>query len=49
MFLFRPLVSGQRGEVYEINGERVAVIMDSTEDDIEQPSKPSICWILGKI
>ncbi|KAL4570000.1 hypothetical protein LXL04_025649 [Taraxacum kok-saghyz] len=44
----RPLVSGQRGEVYEINGDRVAVIMDSTEDDIEQPSKPSICWILGE-
>ncbi|KAJ0038151.1 hypothetical protein Pint_23181 [Pistacia integerrima] len=31
----RPLTSGQRGEVYEVNGNRVAVILDIVKD-IEQ-------------
>ncbi|PWA91801.1 ATPase, AAA-type, core, P-loop containing nucleoside triphosphate hydrolase [Artemisia annua] len=50
----RPLATGQRGEIYEINGERVAVILDSTEDktedakeseEPEESAKPSIYWI----
>ncbi|KVH95812.1 AAA+ ATPase domain-containing protein [Cynara cardunculus var. scolymus] len=53
----RPLATGQRGEIYEINGERVAVILDSTEDKaddvkdnekLEQSAKPSIYWIHAK-
>nr|GEU37864.1 uncharacterized AAA domain-containing protein C16E9.10c-like isoform X1 [Tanacetum cinerariifolium] len=50
----RPLATGQRGEIYEINGERVAVILDTTEDktedakeneEPEESAKPSIYWI----
>lgn len=50
----RPLATGQRGEIFEINGERVAVILDSAEDKaednkdnekVEQSAKPSIYWI----
>ncbi|XP_031272367.1 uncharacterized protein LOC116130829 isoform X1 [Pistacia vera] len=52
----RPLTSGQRGEVYEVNGNRVAVILDiggdskvneSEEDDkvAEQSTKPPVYWI----
>lgn len=53
----RPLGSGQRGEVFEINGDRVAVILDSMEDKtqdvkdtekLEQSAKPSIYWLLAK-
>ncbi|KAI3787329.1 hypothetical protein L1987_41721 [Smallanthus sonchifolius] len=45
----RPLAMGQRGEIFEINGERVAVILDSTEDKaddekLEQSATPSIYW-----
>ncbi|CAH1413887.1 unnamed protein product [Lactuca virosa] len=43
----RPLGTGQRGEIYEISGERVAVILDSTEDN-DQSAKPSIYWLLAK-
>ena len=44
---------GQRGEVYEVNGDQVAVILDSTEDNakegnkdenIKQDAKPSVYW-----
>ncbi|XXG61333.1 hypothetical protein AAC387_Pa04g3020 [Persea americana] len=35
----RPLSSGQRGEVYEVNGEQVAVIVESSD------GKASIYWI----
>ncbi|KAJ4951110.1 hypothetical protein NE237_027942 [Protea cynaroides] len=51
----RPLSSGQRGEVYEVNGDRVAVILDSTENktlegdkdekSTEQAAQSSIYWI----
>lgn len=43
----RPLGTGQRGEIYEINGEKAAVILDSTEDN-DQSAKPSIYWFLVK-
>ncbi|CAI9273007.1 unnamed protein product [Lactuca saligna] len=43
----RPLGTGQRGEIYEISGERVAVILDNTEDN-DQSAKPSIYWLLVK-
>ncbi|XP_043717367.1 uncharacterized protein LOC122665308 isoform X2 [Telopea speciosissima] len=50
----RSLSSGQRGEVYEVNGDRVAVILDNTENktdgdkdekNTEQAAQPSIYWI----
>ncbi|XP_044493531.1 uncharacterized protein LOC123216929 isoform X2 [Mangifera indica] len=52
----RPLTSGQRGEVYEVNGDRVAVILDIVGDSkvsegekddkvAEQSTKPLIYWI----
>ncbi|XP_042478683.1 uncharacterized protein LOC122059726 isoform X2 [Macadamia integrifolia] len=51
----RPLSSGQRGEVYEVNGDRVAVILDNTENktaegdkderSAEQAAQSSIYWI----
>ncbi|XP_071695591.1 uncharacterized protein [Rutidosis leptorrhynchoides] len=50
----RPLAPGQRGEIYEISGDNVAVIMDSAEDGTEdvkenekheQSANPSITWI----
>ncbi|XP_077213061.1 uncharacterized protein LOC143848119 [Tasmannia lanceolata] len=51
----RFLSSGQRGEVYEVNGNQVAVILDRNDnktkdlekDDkiTEQAAKPSIYWI----
>lgn len=53
--LFRPLSNGQRGEVYEVSGDRVAVILDideknaneGEEDKLQEPSKPPIYWIDG--
>lgn len=49
--------SGQRGEIYEVNGDQVAVIFDvsekqTTEEDKDeklkaQDVKPSIYWIPG--
>ncbi|OAY58956.1 uncharacterized protein LOC110609281 isoform X2 [Manihot esculenta] len=51
----RPLASGQRGEVYEVNGDRVAVILDFTCDSNanverdekvkEEPAKAPVYWI----
>ncbi|KAL2243935.1 uncharacterized protein LOC105157217 isoform X1 [Sesamum indicum] len=50
----RSLSSGQRGEVYEVNGEQVAVIFDiggNTTDEVkdektaENAAKPSVCWL----
>ncbi|KAJ6740632.1 P-LOOP CONTAINING NUCLEOSIDE TRIPHOSPHATE HYDROLASES SUPERFAMILY PROTEIN [Salix purpurea] len=56
---FRPLSSGQLGEVYEVNGDRVAVILDigndNKEDELEkdeelteQPAKAPVYWIDAK-
>ncbi|KAL3591730.1 hypothetical protein D5086_010370 [Populus alba] len=55
----RPLSSGQRGEVYEMNGDQVAVILDIGNDNKsnegekdeklqEQPAKAPVCWIDAK-
>ncbi|KAL5703801.1 hypothetical protein ACHQM5_022308 [Ranunculus cassubicifolius] len=46
----RSLPSGQRGEVYEVNGDRVAVVLDSkdkkpAEDQTDEEAKSSIYWI----
>lgn len=53
-------MSGQCGEVYEVNGDEAAVIFDITgsskandgeSDDklIEEPGKAPMCWINGKL
>ncbi|XP_061972308.1 uncharacterized protein LOC133694683 isoform X2 [Populus nigra] len=53
------LSSGQRGEVYEMNGDQVAVILDIGNDNKsnegekdeklqEQPAKAPVCWIDAK-
>uniref|UniRef100_A0A6N2MUA9 ATPase AAA-type core domain-containing protein n=1 Tax=Salix viminalis TaxID=40686 RepID=A0A6N2MUA9_SALVM len=53
---FKPLSSGQLGEVYEVNGDRVAVILDigndNKEDELEKdekltehPAKALVYWI----
>ncbi|KAG6775543.1 hypothetical protein POTOM_019019 [Populus tomentosa] len=58
-YVFRPLSSGQRGEVYEMNGDQVAVILDIGNDNKsnegekdeklqEQPAKAPVCWIDAK-
>jgi hypothetical protein len=50
----RTLSNGQRGEVYEINGDQVAVIFDPPEKaadgnkdeaDKEQNAKPAVYWV----
>ncbi|XP_010261095.1 PREDICTED: uncharacterized protein LOC104600003 isoform X2 [Nelumbo nucifera] len=49
----RSLSNGQRGEVFEVNGDRVAVILDNcektaeekNEKTAEQNDNPSIYWI----
>lgn len=51
----RPLSNGQRGEVYEVNGDQVAVILDNSgnkpeegsenEKSKEHCSKSPIYWI----
>ncbi|KAI4366731.1 hypothetical protein MLD38_022571 [Melastoma candidum] len=48
----RPLAAGQRGEVYEVNGDSVAVIMDTVESKgnaIEasdgSPKQPGVYWV----
>ncbi|KAE8022974.1 hypothetical protein FH972_008733 [Carpinus fangiana] len=49
----RPLSNGQRGEVFEVDGDRVAVILDidektaneGEEDKLKEPIKPPIYWI----
>lgn len=52
----RPLPNGQRGEVYEVNGDQVAVILDNFDnmesnpkegdkvDNFNQDGKPSVYW-----
>ncbi|KAM1180485.1 hypothetical protein ACFX2G_019944 [Malus domestica] len=50
----RPLPKGQRGEVYEVSGDRVAVLLDvkqmtgtevdREEKDAEQPAHPPVYW-----
>ncbi|XP_023004444.1 uncharacterized protein LOC111497752 isoform X1 [Cucurbita maxima] len=53
----RPLSNGQRGEVYEVDGDRVAVILDmhdvkpdgdKDETSSKSASKPPIYWIHAK-
>ncbi|KAL6583806.1 hypothetical protein OROMI_003095 [Orobanche minor] len=49
----RTLSSGQRGEVYEVNEDQVAVIFDISgkaeevkdEKSVEPAAKPSVCWL----
>lgn len=43
----REIPTGQRGEVYEVGKDRVAVILDKGEKDggTEQDAKPAIYWI----
>lgn len=51
--------NGQRGEVYEVNGDQVAVILDRVENNFrhegknekitEQDVTPSLYWIDGMI
>ncbi|KAL3824833.1 hypothetical protein ACJIZ3_020862 [Penstemon smallii] len=50
----RTMSNGQRGEVYEVNGDRVAVIFDirgkptkEEQDDksADPAAKPSVCWL----
>ena len=56
--LFRVLKKGQRGEVYEVNGDQAAVIFDISENKVndvskdketEQPAKPPVYWMHGNI
>ncbi|XP_050275881.1 uncharacterized protein LOC126717928 isoform X1 [Quercus robur] len=56
IILGRPLSNGQCGEVYEVNGDRVAVILDISEkkandgeeEKEKESSKPPIYWIDAK-
>ncbi|XP_075657466.1 uncharacterized protein LOC142627481 isoform X1 [Castanea sativa] len=56
IILGRPLANGQCGEVYEVNGDRVAVILDISEkkanngeeEKEKESSKPPIYWIDAK-
>ncbi|KAF6175224.1 hypothetical protein GIB67_015909 [Kingdonia uniflora] len=50
----RLLPKGQRGEVYEVCGDQVAVVLDNNEEKSkgktdgkisEEAAKPSLCWI----
>ncbi|TVU11987.1 hypothetical protein EJB05_45601 [Eragrostis curvula] len=51
----RTLLNGQRGEIYEINGDQVAVIFDPPEEKLadgkndeaneEQHTKPAVYWV----
>ena len=45
----REIPTGQRGEVCEVDGDRVAVILDKGEKDenTEHDTKPPIYWIPG--
>ncbi|PRQ41412.1 putative adenosinetriphosphatase [Rosa chinensis] len=55
IFRGRPLPNGQRGEVYEVSGDRIAVILDINDDtgsDVDkeekgedQPANPPVYWI----
>ncbi|KAL9229932.1 hypothetical protein vseg_005344 [Gypsophila vaccaria] len=46
----REIPTGQRGEVYEVEKDRVAVILDREEKDasLEKDAKPPIYWISVK-
>lgn len=48
-YFCREILTGQRGVVYEIENERVAVILDRVEKDgsTEEDAKPPIYWIPG--
>lgn len=55
-YFFRTLSSGQRGEVYEVSDDQVAVVFDisskGTEEvkeakNAEVTAKPSVCWLHG--
>lgn len=50
------LSNGQKGEIYEVNGDRVAVIWDVNEEKANESevenlnngrAKPSVYWING--
>ncbi|KAK8521143.1 hypothetical protein V6N12_005054 [Hibiscus sabdariffa] len=50
----RPLCSGQRGEVYEVNGDKVAVILDVSADNkgkeerdekCTESASPTVYWL----
>ncbi|CAH8385196.1 unnamed protein product [Eruca vesicaria subsp. sativa] len=54
LYTCRPLSTGQRGEIFEVNGNRVAVVFDSEGDTSsegsekkpkKQSQKPNIHWI----
>ncbi|EYU42577.1 hypothetical protein ABFS82_09G021800 [Erythranthe guttata] len=53
----KSLSSGQRGEVYEVNGDQVAVIFEingkiteevKDEKSVEPTAEPSVCWLSVK-
>lgn len=44
----RPLSSGQRGEVYEVNGDQVAVILDSNGDTKDSQEEHMTAELAGK-
>ncbi|CAN6919415.1 unnamed protein product [Brassica oleracea] len=54
LLLYLPLTTGQRGEIFEVNGNRVAVVFDNEGDKSsegsekkpkKQSQKPNIHWI----
>ena len=53
--LCRSLSNGQRGEVYEVEGDQVAVILDISEDNTKEGgaeksnehTESRLCWIHG--
>lgn len=56
LYHFRTLSSGQRGEVYEVSDEQVAVVFDISSKGTEEvkdtrsaevTAKPSVCWLHG--
>ncbi|KAJ6422352.1 hypothetical protein OIU84_027334, partial [Salix udensis] len=47
---FKPLSSGQLGEVYEVNGDRVAVILDIAKDIEHDPdTEMEYCYIATEV
>ncbi|KAI3930714.1 hypothetical protein MKX01_037160 [Papaver californicum] len=44
---FRPLPTGQCGEVYQVNGDRIAVPLDIIidENEADEAAEPSVYWI----
>ncbi|KAI3978444.1 hypothetical protein MKX01_015619 [Papaver californicum] len=43
----RPLPTGQCGEVYQVNGDRIAVALDTIidENEADEAAEPSVYWI----